>query len=623
MTSFSGYVAVLGEHPLEQEPEDDLALRGLRRDRRPGARPRGRSAGSSPPRAWGGGARACPRGARRRAARRPPGAPGVPSASRSSAASARPSSPTRSMRTPSVPGRSGRGSTSPACASTSSCLRTEVHGQLQLARRASRDRRAPCGQPADDPQAVPVHEGAEAGEQVGVHAASLGQVRTAARLTGRARRRSVTRSGTTRSATLRPMLPNGRRLGAHLPLGHGMVKAADRAAEIGASALQVFSDNPTSWRRRPTLPARAAGLPGASRRARHRAARDPRPVPRQPRRAGPRDCTGAPWTSWPTSCAWPRRTGRGSSTSTSARTGARARRPGSTASREGSLRSSSGRRRRARRRSSSSRTAPGGGFGLGCVDRGARRHRRGRRGGRRRPRERFGFCLDTAHLWGAGYPIDTAVGRGRDPRGLRRAGGPRAAAHGPPQRLALGARVADGPARARGRGADRRRRASRAWSPTRPWITSSTSSRRPGMDDGYDAVNIARVQDLAHGRPLAALPPAAFHTRSAKGRSAPADDDGPAAARMTPRSAPGASSSLALLGILVLAALTPPAGPRRPRPLGRRPGHGHAGPARAGGRRRGPAAGPEDVDRDVPPRGRLLLPAGARRRSSPRPTRWP
>ena len=53
----------------------------------------------------------------------------------------------------------------------------------------------------------------------------------------------------------------------------------------------------------------------------------------------------------------------------------------------------------------------------------------------------------------------------------------------------------------------------------------------PGMDDGYDAVNIARVKDLAHGRPLAELPPAAFHTRSSKGRSAPADDDGPAAAR--------------------------------------------------------------------------------------------
>ena len=50
------------------------------------------------------------------------------------------------------------------------------------------------------------------------------------------------------------MLPNGRRIGAHLPLGSGMVGAAERAAGIGVSALQVFSDNPTSWRRRPALP---------------------------------------------------------------------------------------------------------------------------------------------------------------------------------------------------------------------------------------------------------------------------------------------------------------------------------------------------------------------------------
>ena len=46
------------------------------------------------------------------------------------------------------------------------------------------------------------------------------------------------------------MLPDGRRLGAHLPIADGMVKAADRAAEIGATALQVFSDNPTAWQRR-------------------------------------------------------------------------------------------------------------------------------------------------------------------------------------------------------------------------------------------------------------------------------------------------------------------------------------------------------------------------------------
>jgi hypothetical protein len=50
------------------------------------------------------------------------------------------------------------------------------------------------------------------------------------------------------------------------------------------------------------------------------------------------------------------------------------------------------------------------------------------------------------------------------------------------------------------------------------------------MDEGWDEVNLARVRDLAEGRPLGPLPAAAFHTRSAKGRSAPAEDDEPAGA---------------------------------------------------------------------------------------------
>jgi len=46
------------------------------------------------------------------------------------------------------------------------------------------------------------------------------------------------------------MLPDGRRLGAHLAMAAGLVKTAERAVEIGASALQIFSDNPTAWQRR-------------------------------------------------------------------------------------------------------------------------------------------------------------------------------------------------------------------------------------------------------------------------------------------------------------------------------------------------------------------------------------
>ena len=50
----------------------------------------------------------------------------------------------------------------------------------------------------------------------------------------------------------------------------------------------------------------------------------------------------------------------------------------------------------------------------------------------------------------------------------------------------------------------------------------------PGMDEGYDAVNIARALDLAAGRPLDPLPPEAFELRRDRARSAPsADEPGP------------------------------------------------------------------------------------------------
>jgi deoxyribonuclease-4 len=55
----------------------------------------------------------------------------------------------------------------------------------------------------------------------------------------------------------RLQLPGGRRAGAHLPLGLGLIRVADRAAEIGATALQIFSDNPTAWRRRAEAPPEA------------------------------------------------------------------------------------------------------------------------------------------------------------------------------------------------------------------------------------------------------------------------------------------------------------------------------------------------------------------------------
>jgi deoxyribonuclease-4 len=57
----------------------------------------------------------------------------------------------------------------------------------------------------------------------------------------------------------RPRLPGGRRAGPHLPIHMGLMHAAERAAEIGAWSIQIFTDNPTAWHRRespsPEVPA--------------------------------------------------------------------------------------------------------------------------------------------------------------------------------------------------------------------------------------------------------------------------------------------------------------------------------------------------------------------------------
>ena len=46
-------------------------------------------------------------------------------------------------------------------------------------------------------------------------------------------------------------------MGIHLGVANGLLKAARRARQIGATALQIFSDNPTAWRRRVEPPADA------------------------------------------------------------------------------------------------------------------------------------------------------------------------------------------------------------------------------------------------------------------------------------------------------------------------------------------------------------------------------
>jgi hypothetical protein len=44
------------------------------------------------------------------------------------------------------------------------------------------------------------------------------------------------------------------------------------------------------------------------------------------------------------------------------------------------------------------------------------------------------------------------------------------------------------------------------------------------MDEGYDAINIARAVALVEGRPLEPLPPGAMTLRGSRARTAPASD---------------------------------------------------------------------------------------------------
>ncbi len=318
------------------------------------------------------------------------------------------------------------------------------------------------------------------------------------------------------------MLPNGRRLGAHLSLGNGMVRAADRAAEIGASAIQVFSDNPASWRRRHTLPRE---LPAFRERL---AALDIAPLaihaPYLINLASPDpdlfdrsiqvlahelEVAGAYGARYVNVHIGSHR-GAGHEAGTERLANGLA----------GVLElwdpSPSG-------VVLAFENGAGGGFGMGArVEDLAAIEAAAVAAGV--DRERFGFCLDTAHLWGAGYPIGDAAGVDAlveafgDQLGLDRLH----MIHLNDLRYPCGSRmdrhehVGAGEIGVQGLARILRH-------PSLGHVTYYIET--PGMDEGYDAINIRRAQELAAGRPLDPLPPEAFTIRSSRGRSAPAEHD--------------------------------------------------------------------------------------------------
>jgi deoxyribonuclease-4 len=297
-----------------------------------------------------------------------------------------------------------------------------------------------------------------------------------------------------------------------------MVKAVERAHEIGAEALQVVADNPTAWRRRPEPPRELAAF-------RERlAACDIRPIaihaPYLVNLAGSdegfyrrsidvlaNDLRAAPgFGARFLNLHIGSHVGSGVATGTARLAEglhqALAEVDGGPDATMVVLENSAG-----------------GGYGLG-MDVGELADIAEAAAARGVGPDRLGFCLDTAHAWGAGLDLGNpeatdAFLREFDERiGIERL----VMVHLNDSRSELGSRHD----RHEHLGAGRIGAEGLAYVLCHPMLAHATYSlETPGMDVGYDAVNLSRARDLAAGRPLPELPPEAMLVRGSRSRSAP------------------------------------------------------------------------------------------------------
>ena len=298
-----------------------------------------------------------------------------------------------------------------------------------------------------------------------------------------------------------------------------MVRAADRAAEIGATALQVFSDNPTAWQRRaepwPELDAFRDRL------ATHGIAPLVIHASYLVNPAGPDDDLHARSIALLAAELGAARDlgaayvnvhigshrGAGVEAGIERLVAAVVRslatenpddpRPGPVITLENS---------------------PGSGWGLGVdVDQLAAIAAALDAAGI--ARERVSFCLDTAHAWGAGHDLadpaatDALLAAFADRIGIDRL----PLVHLNDSRSERGSRLD----RHEHVGAGRIGEAGMAHLLRHPLLAGATYIlETPGMDEGYDAINVARALALARGEPLEPLPPGAFTLRGSRTRAA-------------------------------------------------------------------------------------------------------
>ena len=301
---------------------------------------------------------------------------------------------------------------------------------------------------------------------------------------------------------MRPMLPDGRRLGAHLPLATGMVKAVDGPTRSAATALQIFTRQPDGLAPAAEPPTELAAFRERLARARHRAGRDPRLVPHQPRRPGRRLRSSGRSSCSPTSCAPPRRSGRGSSTSTSARIATPASTAGidATSADAASARAAGRGRRRGRTPAMLVlENSPGAASASGRASTSSRASPR-----RSRPAAspRAGSASASTRRT-PGAPASTSADAGGDRRLPRRRSTRASASTG----WSWSTSTTRAPSAARARTATSTSAPGGSGRPgsahvlRHPALAHATYYlETPGMDEGYDAINVARARALAARR---------------------------------------------------------------------------------------------------------------------------
>jgi deoxyribonuclease-4 len=317
---------------------------------------------------------------------------------------------------------------------------------------------------------------------------------------------------------------DGRLIGPHLPLGQGMLKAADRARDIGATAVQVFTDNPTAWRRRREPPKSL----DAFRQALVDAGIGPIAV-HAPYLI---NLCGANEDFWHKSV---------DTVANELRVGALygasfvVMHVGSHRGlerQEGIGRLVAGMERALDRASEMVgpndglprlvlENAPGNGDGIGSsIEDLADIVGAAAAGGV--PMDRIGVCLDTAHLWGAGYDVSTADGvedlvvRIDEILGKEQV----VTLHLNDSRTTVGSKLD----RHEHIGAGQVGENGMAELLNEPWLaTLPTYLETPGMDSGYDEINLDRVRQILAGEALPKLPPEAFAARGSRTRTAPPD----------------------------------------------------------------------------------------------------